>query len=300
MSFELFQLRYAVLTADLRSFNRAAQALGVRQATVSQHISRIEDVLGVRLFKRSPRGATPTRAGAVFVRRARRILGETDELRHITREIGLGTKGRLGVGFYTSLSTGHLRATLDDYRREYPGVTMALVEDGRAALYQALDGGDIDVAIVSGCGCATSYANLPVWSEMVVAVIPRHHRLAERQNLQWTDLRGETFMLSYHDPGPDFADMLRAKIGMPGEPPDIRFHHVSRDTLFHLVGGVGIGITCTAAVKALPPYLLARPLFEGTSASSLNHSIVWREENDNPALRSFLDLVARRYPSMGE
>lgn len=175
-------------------------------------------------------------------------------------------------------------------------MTLALLEDDRAALYQALDSDDIDVAIVSGCACSAPYAHSTIWNETVVAVMPRGHPLSERANLQWADLRGQTFVLSRRDPGPDFADMLRAKVGMPGEPLDIRFHHVSRDTLVHMVGTIGIGISCTAAVKALPPDLVARPLVVGTDTSVLVHSAVWREENDNPALRSFLDLIARRHP----
>lgn len=60
--------------AELGSFSRAAEALGLTQPTVSEHVRTLEDELGVPLLDRLGRGATPTRAGQLplgFARRSR-------------------------------------------------------------------------------------------------------------------------------------------------------------------------------------------------------------------------------------
>ncbi len=49
------------------------------------------------------------------------------------------------------------------------------------------------------------------WSEHVVAAMSKGHALYERDTVNWTDLRGQRFMLPTADPGPDIRDML---IGM--------------------------------------------------------------------------------------
>lgn len=63
--FEIHQLRYAVATAQAKSFSRAALALNEKQITLSRRVKQLEDCLGVKLFNRSTRGAeiTETRAG---------------------------------------------------------------------------------------------------------------------------------------------------------------------------------------------------------------------------------------------
>jgi DNA-binding transcriptional LysR family regulator len=77
---EVRQLRYAVLTADTRSFSRAATALNMKQATLSLRVTQLEDKLGIKLFTRSTRGAEPTEMGQVFLESARRIITDIDNL----------------------------------------------------------------------------------------------------------------------------------------------------------------------------------------------------------------------------
>lgn len=80
MTIEVRQLRYAVLTADTRSFSRAATALNMKQATLSLRVTQLEDKLGIKLFTRSTRGAEPTEMGQVFLESARRIITDIDNL----------------------------------------------------------------------------------------------------------------------------------------------------------------------------------------------------------------------------
>src|SRR4051812_50216310 len=56
------------------SFSDAAAALDFTQPAVSQHISRLEQTLGVRVLERSARGVALTPAGEVLVRHASALL----------------------------------------------------------------------------------------------------------------------------------------------------------------------------------------------------------------------------------
>lgn len=53
MAFDLRQLRYALAAAEYRSFRRAADALHVKESTLSRRIRQMEERLGVALFERS-------------------------------------------------------------------------------------------------------------------------------------------------------------------------------------------------------------------------------------------------------
>ena len=68
---ELRHLRYFVAIAEERSFTRAAERLWVAQPGLSTQMRRLEAELGVKLFERHTRGADLTRAGELFLERAR-------------------------------------------------------------------------------------------------------------------------------------------------------------------------------------------------------------------------------------
>lgn len=56
-----------------------------------------------------------------------------------------------------------------------------------------------------------------LWSECIMVALPEGHRLAGNNIVYWTDLKGETFLFSQRDPGPEIQDILLAKLAAPGE-----------------------------------------------------------------------------------
>jgi len=53
LKFDVRQLRFAVAAADFGSFRQAANALGIRQSTLSRSIGQLEDFIGIVVFDRS-------------------------------------------------------------------------------------------------------------------------------------------------------------------------------------------------------------------------------------------------------
>src|SRR5689334_5846919 len=70
----LQQLRCFCATVRTGSFTAAAEALGVTQPAVAEHVRNLERALGAPLFTRAGRGVTPTAAGAAFAERAPGVL----------------------------------------------------------------------------------------------------------------------------------------------------------------------------------------------------------------------------------
>ena len=103
MAIEIHQLRFAVATADAKSFSRAAAALNVKQITLSRKVQQLEDRMGVKLFERSTRGAEITENGRPFIEQARRIITDVDNLRTTARNVSYGLQGRIAVGYCSCL-----------------------------------------------------------------------------------------------------------------------------------------------------------------------------------------------------
>lgn len=76
-------LRTLVAVVDLRSFTKAAAALGVTQPAVSAQIKRLQFLLDSDLFDRSVQGVSLTPQGELVVSYARRLLSINDQILRI-------------------------------------------------------------------------------------------------------------------------------------------------------------------------------------------------------------------------
>jgi DNA-binding transcriptional LysR family regulator len=73
---------------------------------------------------------------------------------------------------------------------------------------------------------------MPLWSERLLLVLPKNHRLAENQVLSWTDLVGEVLLLGRRA----IQEYLCAKLVSPEDRPRIVWQDVSRESIKSLVG----------------------------------------------------------------
>jgi len=300
MPIELRHLRYVIAADNHRSFRQAAASLRLKQSTLSRRIHQLEDELGVLLFTRHSTGVRPTTAGHEFLRRAARITEEVQAMTALAKAESRGEAGRLSVGLYTSLSAGQLRASLLDYVARYPEVAFSAVEGSRAHLFAELESGALDIAIVSGESDLRKGLVLPLWADRVVVALPEQHRLAVNEFVYWTELKGERFLLSCRDPGPEIHDLLMVKLAAPGERLLVDRHDVSRENILSMISvGHMVSLVYETSTGASYAGVVYREVRDGNSPSWIGQSACWRDDNANPALRRFVDLLRLRYTSRG-
>ncbi len=114
-----------VTVAQEGSLSAAARALGLTPSAVSRIIARAEQRLGTRLLLRTTRALTFTAEGEAFLRGARRILADMDEVEGAITDQGV-PKGRLRV----SAALGHGRLTIVPlvaaFTTRYPNIVVDL------------------------------------------------------------------------------------------------------------------------------------------------------------------------------
>ena len=100
MTLDVDAVRAFVTVADLRSFTRAAEALGSTQGAISVKLKRLEDRIGERLIERTPRLVRLSARGAVFLEPARELLAAHDRavasLTAVRRHFRLGIATHVG------------------------------------------------------------------------------------------------------------------------------------------------------------------------------------------------------------
>jgi LysR family nitrogen assimilation transcriptional regulator len=142
------QIQTFVGIVEEGSFNKAAVRLNATQSGLSMQIRNLEDTLQVRLFDRSPRGVTLTRAGELFYDRAVGILRQCDQATTELRSFAGTVSGPLKVGLMPTFTRGLLAPVLNDFMAQYPNVDLTLVEAYSAVLTDMVIAGQSDFAVV--------------------------------------------------------------------------------------------------------------------------------------------------------
>jgi len=144
---DLDQLRTLVAAAETGSLSRAASLRHLSQPALSLQLKALEEEAGVRLFHRSRRGVTPTRAGELLLEHARRVLrGVRLAEAELAEHRGL-ERGSLRLGATDAAATGILPEAFARYHRLYPGIEVAVEVAGTGELVEALRRGDLDLVL---------------------------------------------------------------------------------------------------------------------------------------------------------
>ena len=173
------QLEYFLAVADVRSFTRAAERVGVAQPTLSRQLKALETELGAELVDRGARdGPLLTPAGEALLPLARRMLADADSARTTVAEIVGLRSGRIRVGGTPSLCIGVLADVLRVFHEQHPDIHLELAEDGSQPLVRSLARGELDVAlvIVPAAGVDPALHTTPVLRERLSVASPASER----------------------------------------------------------------------------------------------------------------------------
>ncbi|OBG28747.1 LysR family transcriptional regulator [Mycobacterium sp. 852002-51057_SCH5723018] len=172
-------LRSLVAVADCGGFHRAAAALHLSQSAVSQHLRKVEGVVGEPVVERSGRGIVFTEVGQKVLRHARTILAAHDTA---LDDLGATERALLTIGATEHGADVMLAGLTSALRDRLPDRRLRFRLDRNVSLADAIERGLLDLAIMlDGAGLDRANASGLV-------------------RLQWISAR--TFSASTHNPLP--------------------------------------------------------------------------------------------------
>ena len=136
-------LRSFVAVSQTGSFTAASERVCLSQSTVSQHIRRLEDLLGRPLFERDTRSVHLSRSGDELLRYAVRILELMDEA--VTSVCGPPLSGVVRLGLSEDLATTLLTSALSSFLQRNPEVELQIATALSGDLFRELDEGRHDL-----------------------------------------------------------------------------------------------------------------------------------------------------------
>ena len=113
-------LQIFIRVAELSSFTRAADSLGLPKASVSGAIQQLESQLATQLLHRTTRKVQLTQDGQVFYERGKDLLADMDELESLFQQDSSGLTGRLRVDMPHNLGRNLIIPRLPEFLRQHP------------------------------------------------------------------------------------------------------------------------------------------------------------------------------------
>ncbi len=292
--YDLKQLRCFVAVGEELHFGRAAKHLHMTQPPLSRQIQMLEQELKTELLSRSSRSVRLTPAGRFFLPEARRILALTENAAGATQRIAKGESGLIRMGFTATSSYSFLPRLLAQFHATHQGVGVALNEMVTRQQMEALHANRIDFGLVRppidrrGLGVAC------VAREPLLLAVSSHHRFATGPAPSMQDLADEPFITFSPVDGKYFYELIEGMFRTAGISAKY-VQHVSQVHSIIALVSAGIGIS-------LVPETARKLHFEGAVLREMAGPpvfaqlfLVWRTENDNPALPNLRDLVLQHF-----
>ena len=143
--YELLQILY-----DFPNLTQAAKVMYTTQSTISKRIQLIEQELGVSILQRSHWGIHFTPAGEAVLQHSKAAATEMKKMRHYLDTISDKICGTLRAGIPLNYATYRLPDQLAQYHQLYPEVKLNITTGQSRHLFQQLENGTIDIAIIRG------------------------------------------------------------------------------------------------------------------------------------------------------
>lgn len=128
---KIHAMQLFIRVAELESFSRAADTLGLPKGSVSRQIQALENHLGTQLLHRTTRRVQLTQDGMIYYERAKDLLSNLDELDGLFHHDPTSISGKLRVDMPVGVARNLMMPRLPAFLHQYPGLELELSSSDR-------------------------------------------------------------------------------------------------------------------------------------------------------------------------
>jgi DNA-binding transcriptional LysR family regulator len=195
-------VRYFEEVAEQGSIRRAAERLHIAPSAVTRQIAKFEEMLGMPLLERLPRGVRLTSAGEIMlanIRRMRRDFGgavsQVEALKGMRR-------GAVRIGILQYMGSQLIPDLISDVSRDYPGISFTILSGNTPEIVDRTARGELDIGM---CWAPPASAPLRCIRSFPVAlgmVVTPRHDWARRRHIALSECLSQPLVLPTADTEP--------------------------------------------------------------------------------------------------
>lgn len=286
--------KYAIFLSVLeeKSFSKAAEKTGYSQSAISQAVKALEEELNTVLLTRGKEGITLTKDGEAYLPYIQAITASESALINKQREMQGFTSQIIRIGTFTSVSKNLLPSLIQSFKAKYPTVRFELLQGeynsiNEKILSGALDFGFFSPEHIEGLQYET------VYTDTMMAVLPKDHPLAKKKIVSLKDLRNDPFIQLSEG----LDSIALEAFHKAGIEPNLQYVVTDDYTIMEMVQKhMGISLLYRLTLANSHQGLAIRPIkehFERTIAMG------WRDYDTLPLVtKTFIETIRRESPQI--
>ncbi|MDY8135789.1 LysR substrate-binding domain-containing protein [Aquimarina sp. 2201CG5-10] len=241
MNIQLF--RNIIVLAEKLNFTRAAEELNIVQPALSRQIKQLEEEIGAVLFKRDKRNVKLTPAGVYFIKEAKKLVSQVEQMSKHTTHIHNGEVGEIRIGFTHSIMQTILPEILKTVNHHMPGIKTVLKEMNNRDQYLALQQNDLDIGFATNPMVPFNLKSKILHIDNFVVLLPDSHPIQESNYSNFSVFSKEEFIFPSVVDGPNYVHTLESICIDAGFNPKVVHETDSATTSFRLIeAGLGISL----------------------------------------------------------
>jgi DNA-binding transcriptional LysR family regulator len=182
-----------IVLAECKNYTNAADMLYISQSSLSKHIKKLEDSIGVKLFVRTTKSVELSQYGMIYYKYAKQIQTAAEAcMREIHDTMSHGNS--LVIGCIPSILQYHISAFIFRYMSKSESQCQ-IKTDRSIVLEEMLLNGRCDFAFIRDVNTSLPLASIPFTEDHLMAVLPKNHHLANSDEIHIKELRDEKLLL---------------------------------------------------------------------------------------------------------
>ena len=238
----LQQLEYFKVIAETKNFTIASNILAVTQPALSKAISKLEEELDVNLFEREGRNIKITKYGEVFLKYAESALNDIEKGKEKLNDMKGCNDNIISIASTSCIGATFIPFLISNFFKNNLQIKFNINNETTEDILKDLKNKKVDFGFFANIEDIDDYPEIEsilVKREEYVLIVPKNHRLANREEVSLKELKDEYF-IAYNDKSSDkrisYSDFM-------GYTPKISAEPTEASVLSGLVAaGAGIAI----------------------------------------------------------
>jgi DNA-binding transcriptional LysR family regulator len=255
INFEVLDLKAFLAVLDTGSFHGAARQLNMTQPTVSRRVRALESALGVTLLERTTRRLKLTGIGRALDPMLRRLVCELENCIFSLGEFGARHPGEVTIASIATAASSFLPQVLKRFNAAHPDIRFRIVDLSAEEGLECVARGEAEFGINFLGASRSDLKFTPLIDDDFVVACRADHEFASRRSVSWSDLSGESLIISQRSGNRALIDQALARSSLRL---NWSFEVVHLSTSFGLVeAGLGMSIVPRLAGPLTPGRAIA-------------------------------------------
>ena len=169
LSYQVFKT-----VAEMGSFRKAADVLGLTPSAISHTIASMEKELGFSVLNRGKNGVTLTNYGEHLIPYINAVLNSDESLQQVVAEFKGLKQGTVKLGCFSSACTNFVPSVITSFQEKYPAISIEIFQGTYDEVSYWIKNGIVDFGFLS-TSSARDLQIEPFYRDPLLCIVPKEY-----------------------------------------------------------------------------------------------------------------------------